>query len=160
MKRLLVTFAIVAVAVAATACISTQQTTPAAPTSTTSSSSTDVSKVLTTGTWASASTAPTFSPSTCGNFQWTIASMTATSATGTFKAVCGGGLTLDGNGPATLNGASATLLSTGTAPAPGLSCPFTLTATGVPTSTTAISLTYAGTVCGVPMSGTEIINRK
>ena len=153
---------VVAIAIAVTACVEYKQT-PTSPTSQTSSSlATDVAKVLTSGNWSSDKTqaATSFSPGTCGNFEWAITSMTATSASGTFKAVCAGGQTLEGSAAGTLNGLTGNVTATGTATTNGVGCPFTLNATAVPQSLDSVKVTYTGTVCGVAVSGTEVLKKK
>ncbi|MCX6549879.1 MAG: hypothetical protein NTY02_02530 [Acidobacteria bacterium] len=156
MKRpgLVGTIALVSAIAVATACVEYKQSSPASPT--------EVAKVLTSGSWSSATaaSASSFSPSTCGNFEWSIASLTTTSASGTFKAVCGGGMVLQGNAEGVLNGLTATITANGTATSTGVSCPFTLNATAVPQSTTAVKVTYTGTVCGVAVSGSEVLTKK
>jgi hypothetical protein len=136
-----------------TACVEYKQTSPTSPT--------DVAKVLTTGSWSSATAlaVSSFNPGTCGNFEWAITSLTTTSASGTFKAVCGGGLTLQGSADGTLSGLTATVNASGTATSSGVGCPFTLLATAVPQSTDAVKVTYSGTVCGLAVSGTEVLQR-
>jgi hypothetical protein len=156
--------AVLAVAVLTVACVDVKReaTTPTSPTSTSASTNTQVSNVLTTGAWSSASTlnASSFSPGSCGNFQWAITSMTTTSAAGTFKAVCGGGLTLQGSAEGTLSGFTANITANGTASTPTIpSCTFTLAAVAVPESTTSVKVTYNGNVCGIAVAGTEVLKK-
>ena len=114
-------------AVGVTACVESKQT-PTSP-----SSATEMAKVLTAGNWSSDKTtaATAFTPGSCGNFEWAITSLTTTSASGTFKAVCAGGQTLEGSAVGTLNGLTGTVAATGTATTNGASCPFNLNATAV-----------------------------
>ena len=58
------------------------------------------------GLWESNTLPVLPSPSTCGNFQYQIASQTPTSIAGTFTGVCGGGLTVAGNASGQLVGSS------------------------------------------------------
>src|SRR5919198_2985165 len=44
------------------------------------------------GLWASQTATPVASPSTGGNLQWTISSQTTTTVSGTFSALCAGGV--------------------------------------------------------------------
>jgi hypothetical protein len=143
-----------ATALLAGACVEHKQTIPTSPNET--------STVLTAGNWvSSASSAATgFSPGTCGNFEWAITSLTSTAASGTFKAVCGGGITLQGNADGKLSGMTATITATGTATSGALTCPFALAATAVPQTAESVKVTYSGTVCGVNVSGTEVLTKR
>ena len=78
----------VALAIVAAACVETKHEGPTSPS--------EVAKVLTTGNWSSTASAVSsgLNPGSCGNLEWKITSMTDASASGTFKATCGGGLTL------------------------------------------------------------------
>jgi hypothetical protein len=113
------------------------------------------------GTWASTSSSTTVSPSACGNLQWQITEITATTASGTFTATCAGGVRVTGNAAGTLTGTTLNWTASGTAaPSQGPSCPFTLTGTAVPESATAIRVHYSGTVCGIVVSGSEVMQKK
>jgi hypothetical protein len=146
--------AVALVALAAAACVETKSTGVSSPS--------EVSAVLATGSWSSASmtTATTLDVGTCGNLEWRITTMTATSASGTFKAVCGGGLTLEGSAEGRLNGLTADLSASGTVSGTGnTTCPFSLTGTAVPASLDSIRITYSGTTCLGPVSGSEVLKR-
>ena len=160
----------VAVALLTVACVDAKRepTAPTSPSSTSTSTSastpanTQMSSVLTTGSWSSASaaSAASFNPGSCGNFQWSITSMTTTSAAGTFKAVCGGGLTLQGSAEGVMNGLSANITASGTGSSPTTSsCTFALSAVAVPESLTTVKVTYSGNVCGMTTSGTEVLKK-
>jgi hypothetical protein len=144
----------VGLAVAALACVETGHESPASPT--------EVAKVLGTGSWTSAATAApaVFNPSSCGNLEWKIATMTPTSASGTFKATCGGGLTLEGKAEGTLSGLTANLKADGTMTGSGVSCPFALTGTAVPEGLDTVRVTYNGTTCLGPVSGSELLKKR
>jgi hypothetical protein len=156
MTRIQTTGLVVAVglAVAALACVETKHESPASPT--------EVAKVLATGSWTSAATAaPTgLNPGSCGNLEWKIATMTSTSASGTFKATCGGGLTLEGKAEGTLSGLTANLKADGTVTGTGINCPFALTGTAVPEGLDAVRITYNGTTCLGPVSGSEVLKKR
>jgi hypothetical protein len=158
--------AILAVAVLTMACVEVKHepTSPTSPSSTSTSTpaSTQVSSVLTAGSWSSSSmaSASSFNPGSCGNFQWSITTMTATSATGTFKAVCGGGLTLQGSAEGVMNGLSANITVSGTGSSPTIpSCTFAISAVAIPQTLDTVKLTYSGNVCGMTTSGTEILKK-
>lgn len=144
----------VGLAVAAMACVETRHESPASPT--------EVVKVLTTGSWTSAATAAStaLNPGSCGNLEWKIATMTSTSASGTFKATCGGDLTLEGKAEGTLSGLMANLKADGTVTGSGISCPFALTGTAVPEGLDAVRINYSGTTCLGPVSGSELLKKR
>jgi hypothetical protein len=156
-----------ALAVLVTACVEVKHetTTPVSPSSSStpsSSASTQVSTVLNAGSWASVTQKATssFNPGDCGNFQWQITTMTTTSATGTFSAVCSGGLALQGAAEGKLEGISANITVTGTGSSPTIpSCTFSITAVAVPQTLDTVKLTYSGNVCGMTTSGTEILKK-
>src|SRR5262245_1997420 len=114
------------------------------------------------GTYVSASPAPTLpDPKTCGNFQYQIASQTASSISGTFTGKCGGGLTISGSVSGTLNGTVVTLTATGTASMPGIpNCPFTLNGSGtIEDNGNTLRMPFTGETCLGPVSGTEVMRR-
>ena len=153
-KQLVQVLAAVGLAVAAAACVETKHESPTSPT--------EVAKVLSTGSWTSAATVASaaLSPSSCGNLEWKIATMTSTSASGTFKATCGVGLTLEGKAEGTLSGLTANLKADGTVTGSGINCPFALTGTAVPEGLDAVRVTYSGTTCLGPVSGSELLKRR
>jgi hypothetical protein len=157
-----------ALATAVTACVDVKHetTTPASPSSNSSSSSSpsssEVSSVLKTGSWASTTQKATasFNPGECGNFQWQILTMTATSATGTFSAVCAGGLALQGSAEGKLEGITANITVSGTGSSPTIqNCTFSISAVAIPQAVDTVKLTYSGNVCGMTTSGTEILKK-
>lgn len=156
MTRIQTTGLIVAVglAVAAMACVETKHEGPTSPT--------EVAKLLSTGNWTSAATVAStaLNPSSCGNLEWKIATMTSTFASGTFKATCGGGLTLEGKAEGTLSGLTANLKADGTVTGTGISCPFALTGTAVPEGLDAVRVNYSGTTCLGPVSGSEVLKKR
>jgi hypothetical protein len=114
------------------------------------------------GTWASASAAPTLpDPSTCGNFTYQIASQTSSSISGTFTAVCGGGLAIAGSVSGTLNGTAVSITVSGTANMPGIpNCAFTLSGTGaIEDNGNTLRVPFSGTTCLGPVNGTEVLRR-
>jgi len=157
-----------AVAVLTAACVEVKHeaTTPTSPSSTSASTSTpagtQVSSVLNTGAWSSVTQKATssFNPGDCGNFQWQITTMTTTSATGTFSAVCAGGLALKGTAEGKLEGISANITVNGTGSSPTIpSCTFSISAVAIPQTLDTVKLTYSGNVCGMTTSGTEILKK-
>ena len=142
------------VAALAAACVETKHEGPTSPS--------EVAKVLATGSWTSAATAASSSLNvgSCGNLEWKITSLTDTSASGTFKATCGGGLTLEGSAEGKLNGLTADLKASGTVTGAGIGCPFSLAGMAVPEGLDKIRINYSGTTCLGPVSGSEVLTRK
>ena len=136
------------------ACVETRHEGPTSPS--------EVVKVLATGSWTSAATASSaaLNPGSCGNAEWKITELTDTSAAGTFKATCGGGLTLEGSAEGKLNGMTADLKASGTVSGAGLNCPFALTGTAVPEGLDKVRINYSGTTCLGPVSGSEVLTRR
>jgi len=137
----------------AAACVETRHEGPTSPS--------EVAKVLATGSWTSAATAASsaLNPGSCGNVEWKITEMTDTSAAGTFKTTCGGGLTLEGSAEGKLNGMTADLKASGKVTGAGLDCPFALTGTAVPEGLDKVRINYSGTTCLGPVSGSEVLTR-
>jgi len=156
MRYLRLTAVVLALAlgVVAAACVETRHEGPTSPS--------EVAKILATGSWTSAATASSLplNVGACGNLEWKITSMTDTSASGTFKATCGGGLTLEGSAEGKLNGATADLKASGTVSGAGTNCPFSLTGTALPEGLDKIRITYSGTTCLGPVSGSEVLTKR
>jgi hypothetical protein len=114
------------------------------------------------GDWISASAAAGLpSLDSCTNLKWNPTTINGNSASGTFSATCGGGVTLDGTGSGTLNGSKLNWNATGQATAPGpVTCGFTLSGTAEPEGADRIKVTFFGTTCVSAVSGTEILKRK
>lgn len=128
---------------------SSTPTSPSAPT---------VSMDVFAGTWSSvtASTPPTG----CGNLKYTVIPLSTSSANVTFAATCGGNIAVTGSGTGTLSGATLNWTANGLVSQGGVNCPFTLT-NGTATQDAAgnIAVNYSGTVCGIPVSGTETVKK-
>ena len=113
------------------------------------------------GTWASTAAQSVPVGTACSDFQWQITDVSAQGAQGTFTATCAGGVRVSGAGTGTLSGTTLNWTVNGTATPPqGPGCPFNLSGAAVPETTDAIRVHYSGTVCGVPVSGSEVLNRK
>jgi len=109
------------------------------------------------GTWAS--TTAVTPPTGCGPVQYTVTPLTATSATVTFAATCAGNIQVSGTGSGQLNGSSLDWSAQGLVGQGGVNCPFTFTNGKAVEDPAGINVTYSGTVCGIPVSGTEIVKR-
>ena len=110
------------------------------------------------GTWSSVSAS---TPATgCGNVKYTVVPVSASSATVSFGATCGGNINVNGTGSGTMSGSTLNWSATGVVGQGGVNCPFSLP-NGKATQDTSgqVVVTYAGTVCGIPVSGTETVKK-
>jgi len=138
---------------------------PASP-SATSGAQTNASLTigsLSSGTWGSLAADPlpgtiNLNPGSCGNFKWSVASLTPIIAAGTFSADCGGGLSLAGSATASLNGTSAAWGASGNVTG-SMTCTFTVAGTAALESA-GVRVTYNGTVCGTTITGSELLKKR
>jgi len=111
------------------------------------------------GTWQSVAAG---TPATgCGNLKYTVTPTTTTSANVSFTATCASNITVTGSGAGTLAGSVINWNSSGLVSQGGVNCPFTFT-NGKATMDDAnkqIAVAYSGTVCGIPVSGTENVKK-
>jgi hypothetical protein len=123
-------------------------TTPTAPT---------VSLNVFAGDWTSA-TAST--PATgCGTVRYTVTPLSTTSGTVTFAATCASNIQVNGSGTGQINGSSLDWSAQGLVSQGGVNCPFTFTNGKAVEDPGGIKITYSGTVCGIPVSGSEVVKR-
>ena len=106
-----------------------------------------------TGSWRSPTT--TTSAGSCTNMTWSITAVTATTATINYSTTCAG-VPVVGTANGTLSGATLNWTTTGTA---SNGCAYALSGTATPDTATDLRVVYSGTVCGLPVSGTEILRR-
>jgi len=101
------------------------------------------------------------SPNSCGNFQYQIASQTASSITGTFTATCGNGMVLSAMASGQVNGNNVTITLDGSGSMQGLPlCTFKITGNGtIEDNGNTLNLPYSGTTCLGPVHGTEVLRR-
>ena len=110
------------------------------------------------GTWASIT--PATPPTGCGNLKYTVTPTSATAANVTFTATCAGNITVTGSGAGTLSGSVITWSASGLVGQGGVNCPFTFANNKATLESTGqISVNYTGTVCGIPVSGTETVKK-
>ncbi|MEO6237011.1 MAG: hypothetical protein ABIQ52_08425 [Vicinamibacterales bacterium] len=127
---------------------------PTSPTSPTPTTSVDAFA----GTWASVTTSTP--PTGCGNLRYTITPTTATTANVSFTATCAGNIAVTGSGAGTLSGSVINWSASGLVAQGGVNCPFAFTnSKATLESATQILVNYTGTVCGIPISGTETIKK-
>jgi hypothetical protein len=132
-----------------------KSTTPTSP-STPASPAVSLSSFA--GTWASVTAATP--PTGCGSVTYTVTPVSATSANVTFAGTCGGSIKVTGSGTGTLSGSTLDWSAAGLVSQGGVNCPFTFTNSKATTDATGqIVVTYTGTVCGIPVSGTEIVKK-
>jgi hypothetical protein len=111
------------------------------------------------GTWQSV-TAST--PATgCGNLKYTVTPTTTTSANVSFTATCASNITVSGSGSGTLSGSAINWSASGLVSQGGVNCPFSFTNSKAALDSTGqnVVVTYGGTVCGIPVSGTETVKK-
>jgi hypothetical protein len=109
------------------------------------------------GTWAGPAGTP--AAQGCGGLQWKITSQNGSQASGDFAATCADGIKLAGTMTATHSETAIPWAATGTATKDATSCPFNMTGTGTFQGTSNILVSYAGTTCLGPISGSETITR-
>jgi hypothetical protein len=132
--------------------LSKKDTTPTGPTGPTTSMDAFA------GTWSSV-TAST--PATgCGNLKYTVTPTNAATANVSFTATCAGNITVTGSGSGTLSGSVINWSGSGLVAQGGVNCPFTFTnSTATLDASGQIVVNYTGTVCGIPVSGTETVKK-
>ncbi|MCX6538246.1 MAG: hypothetical protein NT151_04830 [Acidobacteria bacterium] len=155
---------VLAIGVLASGCADSSTSTPTSPSAINSTLASGALTIgsLSAGTWTSFSVDPLggviLNPGTCGNFKWSVTSLTLVSATGTFAADCGGGLSLAGNATASLNGTSAVWSAAGDV-AGSLTCQFVVTGTAA-LENGGVRVTYNATVCGISITGSELLTKR
>ena len=154
---------VLALGVLGSGCSASSATSPTSPTATTAQTSgSQTIGAISTGTWASSAgdALPgglNLNPGTCGNFKWSVTSLTLVSAAGTFSADCGGGLSLAGNATASLNGSSAVWSAAGDVTG-SRTCKFVVNGTAA-LEGSGVRVTYNATVCDVSITGSELLKK-
>ncbi len=125
---------------------------------TTSPTTPDASVAAFAGTWVtSRSTLPATS---CGAVTYTVKPVTSSSATITFAATCAGTIQINGSGAGNINGSTLDWNAQGTVAQGTLSCPFTFTNGQATQNPAGVRVVYSGTVCGIPVSGDEVLKKQ
>lgn len=110
------------------------------------------------GTWSSIT--PSTPPTGCGNLKYTVTPTTASSANVTFTATCAGNINVTGSGSGTLARSAINWSANGLVGQGGVNCPFTFTNSKATLDATGqVVVNYTGTVCGIPVSGTETVKK-
>jgi len=109
------------------------------------------------GTFTSSPVA-TVGPTTCGNVRYVVAPTSTTAATVTFTATCAASIEVSGSGTGTLSGSTLGWSAQGTITQGDITCPFSF-ANGTATAegTSSLRVNYSGTVCGIAVSGTDVV---
>jgi hypothetical protein len=110
------------------------------------------------GTWSSVGSA---NPATgCGNLKYTITPTTTSSANVSFSATCAGNIAVTGSGAGALSGDTINWSANGLVGQGGVNCPFSFTNSRATLGADGqIVVNYSGTVCGIPVSGTETVKK-
>jgi hypothetical protein len=128
----------------AAACDRARDASPAAP-------STTSGIELFAGTWTSL---PGAAIGVCSSWSYAVTPTGPSTGTITYTATCAG-VPITGSGSGTVTNQTLNWTANGTAG----SCPFNLAGTSVAESSSTSKVTYAGTVCGAPVSGTDTLRR-
>ena len=110
------------------------------------------------GTWSSVTVG---NPANgCGDVKYTVTPTTTSSANITFSATCAGNIAVTGSGAGTLNGNVISWTANGLVAQGGVNCPFAFTNSKATLGSDGqIAVNYTGTVCGIPVSGTETVKK-
>lgn len=151
-----------ALAVMAVACASDSKPAPAAPSATSTAQAATLSTFS--GTWTSASGAGQSGvplPNGCSQLEYKVTpAQDARSATVEFAATCAV-VSVQGKGGATLVGSTLNWNAEGTVALGGAAaCPFKFTNCTATPEGDGIRVIYSGTVCGVSVSGSELLRKR
>lgn len=110
------------------------------------------------GTWVTSRSA--LPATSCGAVKYTVTPVTSSSANVTFDATCAGNIQVNGTGTGTVSGQTLGWNAQGTVTQGSLTCPFTFS-NGKATQDAAggVRIVYSGTVCGIPVSGDEVLKK-
>jgi len=111
------------------------------------------------GTWQSTNSA--LPVTGCGNLKYTVTPTGTNSANVSFTATCASNISVNGAGSGTLAGNIITWSASGLVGQGGVNCPFTFNNNKATIDTTAnqVVIDYTGTVCGIPVSGSETVKK-
>lgn len=135
---------------------------PASPSRASTTASATLDAFL--GTWSSSPAASSGSsgvtlPDSCGDLQYVVEkSADGQSATVRFNGTCAG-ITASGTGRGSLAGTVLTWGADGSATYRGVACTFRFDNGTATREGDGVRLTYAGTVCGAPVRGSELLRR-
>jgi hypothetical protein len=113
------------------------------------------------GTWQSTTAATTLPVTGCGNLTYTVTPTGTNSAAVVFAGTCASNISVNGSGSGTLAGNVVTWSAGGLVGQGGVNCPFSFnnnTAT-IDNTSNQVTIAYTGTVCGIPVSGSETVKK-
>jgi hypothetical protein len=156
MRRLSVLIPALTVAVWAIACSSSQPLSPSAA----SPGGTRASIDAFTGSWGASSASSSASlPNGCTKFDYQVDRLSDSSAKVTVDANCAS-VAVTGSGQGTVSGSVLSWTASGNATARGLTCPFTFNNSTATPEGNGVRVNYSGTVCGLPVQGSELLTRR
>jgi len=89
-----------------------------------------------------------------------VTPVSTTSANVTFTATCASNINVSGSGSGTLTGNVINWTASGLVGQGGVNCPFSFTNSKAKTDASGqLIVDYTGTVCGIPVSGTETVKK-
>ena len=109
------------------------------------------------GTWVTSRSA--LPATSCGAVQYTVTPVSATTANITFKATCAGTVQVNGSGTGKINGSALEWSAQGAVTQGTLTCPFTFANGKATEDPDGVKIVYSGTVCGIPVSGEEVLKK-
>lgn len=156
MRRVPVIVPTLLAAVCSIACSSSQPLSPSA----TSSGGTRASIDAFTGSWGTSSTSSSTSlPNGCTKFDYQVDRMSDSSAKITVDATCAN-VAVTGSGQGSVSGNVLTWSASGNATAKSISCPFAFSNSTATPEGSGVRVVYSGTVCGLPVQGSELLARR
>jgi hypothetical protein len=112
------------------------------------------------GTWTSSSANGTAVPEGCAQFDYTVTpSADGRSATLALNATCVG-IAITASGQGTMVGETLSWSALGTAVKGSLTCPFSFEKSSATLEAGGVRVTYSGTVCGIPVRGSELLVKR
>jgi len=105
------------------------------------------------GSWTSTAPSGASLAQSCQNVTYVVTPTGTNTASVTYSATCSG-VPISGTGSGTAHGSTLDWIAAGTA---GI-CPFSLSGTATPQAPN-LNVTYAGTVCGAPVSGSTVLHQ-
>lgn len=111
------------------------------------------------GAWVSGGLGDAALPTSCTAFDYRVTpGANDRSGSVVFKATCAG-VTVEGTGTGVLNGDVLSWTAQGTASRAGLACPFVFDNSTAALEGGGVRVNYRGTVCGLPISGSELLRK-
>jgi hypothetical protein len=95
----------------------------------------------------------------CGALTYTVTPVNASTATVTFDATCASSIRVTGTGTGKVSGATLDWNAQGSVSQGGMTCPFTFNNGKTTEDAGGIKVVYSGTVCGIQVSGDEVLKK-